>query len=91
MLADLSTGMERFYILFSLIYLFLNTLLSLSGNSGHLTWVRLQQAQEQRDPVLRVLARSVGVFVIDHWTVSALHGNKKGSRAHTLRASALFE
>ena len=31
-------------------------LLSLSGNSGRLTWVRLQQPQEQRNPVLQVHA-----------------------------------
>ena len=44
-----------------IIYVFLlllNALLSLSGNSGRLTWVRLQQPHEQRYPVLHVHAGS---------------------------------
>ena len=36
--------------------LFFILLLSLAGNSGHLTWVRLQQPQEQRYPFLTVHA-----------------------------------
>ena len=34
------------------VCLFLGLHLSLAGNSGHLTWVRLQQPQQQRYPVL---------------------------------------
>ena len=47
-------------------HLFLYTLLSLSGNLDRLTWVRLQQLQEQRYPVLRVPAGSCHVSVIHH-------------------------
>ena len=36
------------------LYYILYTLLSLSGNWGRLTWVRLQQPQEQHNPVLQV-------------------------------------
>ena len=35
---------------------------SFAGNSGHLTWVRLQQPQEQRYPELQVYA--VGLLVV---------------------------
>ena len=42
----------------------LTTLVSLSGNSDRLTWVRLRQPQEQRYPVLQVLAGSFRVSVI---------------------------
>ena len=37
-------------------YNFLKRDLSLAGNSSHLTWVRLQQPQEQRYPLLTVRA-----------------------------------
>ena len=53
----------------------LYTLLSLSGNLGHLTWVRLQQPQEQRYPVLQVHAGSFRVSVINQtlaWTTRSL-------------------
>ena len=43
---------------------FLYTLLSLSGNLGRLTRVRLQQPQEQRYTVLQVHAGSVRVSII---------------------------
>ena len=59
--------------------LFFYTLLSLSGNLGHLTRVRLQQPQEQRYPVLLVHAGSFHVFVIHRtlsltWTTGSLTG-----------------
>ena len=56
---------------FSLKY----TLLSLSGNSGRLTWVRLQQPQKQRYPDLQVHAGSFRVSVIHRtlrWTTGSL-------------------
>ena len=37
-----------------IIIFFLALHLSLAGNLGHLTWVRLQQPQEQRYPFLTV-------------------------------------
>ena len=37
------------------------TLLSLTGNSGRLTWLRLQQPQEQRYPVMQVSVYRVSV------------------------------
>ena len=40
------------------------TLLSLLGNLGRLTWVKLQQPQEQRYPVLQVNAGSFRASVI---------------------------
>ena len=49
---------------FFLTAIFMYTLLSLSGNSGCLTWVRLQQEQERRYPVLQVRAGSFRVSVI---------------------------
>ena len=55
------------FLCFFVIY----TLLSLSGNSGRLTWVRLQQQQERRYPVLQVHAGSFRVSrnppVRDHY------------------------
>ena len=51
---------EFFYNLFIFVY----TLLSLSGNLGRLTRVSLQQLQEQRYAVLQVHAGSFHVFVI---------------------------
>ena len=53
-LSETSQGEEIYLLLLFLLY----TLLSLSGNSGRLTWVRLQQPQEQRYPVLQVHAGS---------------------------------
>ena len=58
------------FILF-LFFCFLHTLLPLSGNSGRLTRVRLQQPQEQRYPVLQEHAGSFRVSVIHRtqtWT-----------------------
>ena len=58
---------NQYFLSFCLFY----TLLSLSGNLGRLTWVRLQQPQEQRNPVLQVHAGTVRVSVIDRtltWT-----------------------
>ena len=43
------------FVLFCLL-LFLALHLSLTGNSGRLTWVKLQQLQEQRYPFLAMLA-----------------------------------
>ena len=59
------------------LLLFLYILLSLSGNSGRGTWVRLQQSQEQRyiHPVLQVHAGSFRVVVIHPtltWTTGGL-------------------
>ena len=58
------------YFLFILytFYFILFILLFLSGNSGRLTWVRLQQPQEQCYPVLQVHAGSfcVPVFHMDY-------------------------
>ena len=51
------------------------TLLSLSENSGRLTWVRLQQLQDQRYPVLQVHAGSFRISVILRiltWTTGSL-------------------
>ena len=55
----------RVCLLLLLLLLFFIQLLSLSGNSGRLTWVRLQQPQEQRYlyPFLHVHAGSFRVFV----------------------------
>ena len=50
-------------------WFFLYTLLSLLGSLGRLTWVRLQQHQEQNYPVLQVHAGSVCVSV-NHWTLT---------------------
>ena len=50
-------------VLFFFFFL-LYTLLSLSGNTGLLTWVRLQQPQEERYPVLQVHDGSFRVSVI---------------------------
>ena len=58
-----------FYIFFKY------TLLSLSGNSGRLTWERVQQPQEPRYPVLQVHAGSFRVSVIHRtltWTTRFL-------------------
>ena len=70
----------RFCVVVFLIKILLYTLiiiiiLSLSGNSGSLTWVRLQQPQEQRYPVLQVYAGSFRVSVIHRtptWTTGSL-------------------
>ena len=43
---QLSFNSEKCHVTFFLS--FFNTLLSLSGNMSHPTWVRLQQPQEQR-------------------------------------------
>ena len=62
----------------SLTYFILYTvlkLLFLSGNLGHLTWVRLQQPQEQRYTVLQVHAGSFHVSVFHQpltWTTGSL-------------------
>ena len=56
-------------------YYFVYTSLSLSGNSGRLTWVRLQQPQEQRYPVLQVHTGSFRVSVIHRtltWTTGSI-------------------
>ena len=45
------------------VVVFLDTLLSLSGNSGYPTQVRLQQPQEQRYPVLQMHAGFLCVSV----------------------------
>ena len=50
-------------------FLIVYTLLPLSGNLGRLTWVRLQQPQEQHYPVLQVYAGSFRVSVI-HQTLT---------------------
>ena len=57
-----------FYFIFILC-----TLLSSSGNSGRLTWLKLQQPQEQRYPVLvlpRAHAGSFRVYDVVHRTVT---------------------
>ena len=52
-----------FFFLFFLFYINnVYTLLSLSGNSDRLTWVSLQQPQEQRCPVLHGLGLGLFVF-----------------------------
>ena len=64
---DPRTGQYCLYLLY--------TFLSLSGNSGCLTWVRLQQPQEQRYPVLQVHDGSFIVSVIHRtltWTTGSL-------------------
>ena len=57
-------------------FLFVNTLLSLLGNSGCLTWVRLQEPQKQSCPVLQVHAGSFCVSVFHQtpltWTTGSL-------------------
>ena len=61
--------------IFYFIYVILYTLLSLSGNLHHLTWVRPQQPQEQRYPVPQVHAGSFRVSVIHRaptWTTGSL-------------------
>ena len=45
-----------FHSLFFIVALHLALHLTLAGNSGHLTWVRLQQPQQQRYPFLTVRA-----------------------------------
>ena len=48
--ASLLSNIHTHFVLFFCLY----TLLSLSGYSGCLSWVRLQQLQEQRYPVLQL-------------------------------------
>ena len=66
----------RYFSCLTCVLLFLYyTLLSLSGNFGRLTRVRLQQPQEQRYPVLQVHAGSFCVSVIHRiltWTTGSL-------------------
>ena len=64
---------------------FLNTLLSLSGNLGRLTRVRLQQPQEQRYPVLQVHAVSFRVSVI-HRTLAWAKGSLTCEPDHSYAA-----
>ena len=65
-------------VILKLLFLFaffIHTLLSLSENYGRLTWVWLQQAQEQRYPVLQVHSGSFRVSVIHRtltWTTGSL-------------------
>ena len=70
------------FYLFSILYI----LLSLSENLGHLSWVRLQQSQEQRYPVLQVHAESIGVSII-HQTLTWIFNVRTWSflcmRTHT--------
>ena len=66
------TGEHSFFFIITNI---LQTLLSLSGNLGRLPWVRLQQPQERRYPVLGVHAGSFCVSVIHQtltWTTGSL-------------------
>ena len=65
------------HVLFIIFYYFslLCILKSLSGNSSRVTWVRLQQPQEQRYPVLQGHAGSFRVFIIQRtltWTTGSL-------------------
>ena len=63
------------YPVFCFVVVVLYTLLSVSGKSGRLTWVRLQQPQEQRYPVLKVHAGSFRVSAIHQtptWTTGPL-------------------
>ena len=75
--------------------------MSLSGNSGRLTWVRLQQPQEHRYPVLQVLYGSFRHTLIHRtltWTTSLTcvrHHSyacvyTRGGRAHRHRVSTHF-
>ena len=79
------------------LFFFFNTLLSLSGNSGRLTWVRLQPPQEQLYPVLLVHAGFFSCFhnppnsdteyrIFNVRTWSFLHGGW----AHRQRFSTTF-
>ena len=68
-------------VVFCLDFL-LHTLLSLSGNSGRLTWVRLQQPREQRYPALQVHAGSFRVSVI-HRTLTWTPGCLTSVRDHS--------
>ena len=61
-----------YVFIFSYIYFILYTLLSLSGNFGCLTGVRLQQLQEQHYPVLQVHAGSFCVSVIHQTLIYGL-------------------
>ena len=61
---------------------FIYILFSLLWNLCHLTWVRLQQLQEQRYPVLQVYAGSFHVSVI-HRTLTWTTGSLTGVRAHS--------
>ena len=86
-------------ILFALFY---TLVLSLSGNSGSLTWDMLQQPQEQRYPILQVHAGSFRVSVIHRtltWTAGPLtcvrdHSNActytRGGWAHRQRVDTTF-
>ena len=56
--------LKYIFLVFNLKEYILYTLLSLSGNSGRLTLVRLQKPQEQRCLVLQVHAGSFSVSVI---------------------------
>ena len=67
------------------------TWLPLSGNSGRLTWVRPQQPQEQRYPVLHVHAGSIRVSVIHRtltWPTGSLTWSFLRVRIHTNTESA---
>ena len=85
-----------FSFFFSLFFLALNS--SLAGNSGRLTWVRLQQPQEQRYPFLtvrsvfsclhtRVWLRCVGFFLT--CTQMLKHAIAHEGCTDTVRESAL--
>ena len=71
-------------------FFFFNTLLSLLGNSGRLTWVRLQQLQEQCYPVLQIHAGSFPFSVMHQilltWTTGSFTDVRMSSlcvRIHT--------
>ena len=53
------------------------TLFTLSGNSGRLTWVRLQQLHEQRYPVLQVHAAGSFRVSVIHRTLTWTTGSFK--------------